>query len=175
MEFSFTKEIRVPVGDPQVAMINIEKFLIIEVGETAPEFQVTTLEGTAFRLSDQRGKVVLVDFWATWCAPCIGDMPKIKRALETYGRDGRFVVIGISLDDPSSTVKEFVGNGRAPWPHAVLGPSETNPVAKAYNVSAIPATFLIGPDGKVVAKDLTGTRLERELSRLLPAMAHAGE
>ena len=175
MEFAYTRELRVPVGDPKLAMVNIKKFLIIEIGEPAPDIAVKTLDGKNFKLSGLRGKVVLVDFWATWCTPCIAEMPGIKRAYDTYGRDGRFTVIGISLDDEESAVKRFLAKRDIPWSLAVLGPAEQNPVAKAYNVSQIPATFLIGPDGKVMAKNLRGRALARELQKLFPTLADAGK
>lgn len=168
-----TKEIRVPVGDPKLALFNVEKFLIINVGEQAPAFAVKTLDGKELKLSDLQGKVVLVDFWATWCAPCLQEMPNIKKSYDAYGKDGRFAVVGISLDGDEAMVKTFLKKWDAPWPHAVLGPADTNPVAKLYNVSQIPATFLIGPDGTVVAKDLRGGKLEKELKKLLPPVATA--
>ncbi|MCH7813072.1 MAG: TlpA family protein disulfide reductase [Planctomycetes bacterium] len=167
---AFTRQIRVPVGDPKLAQIDIEKFLIISIGEQAPEFAATTLDGRPFKLSELRGKVVLLDFWATWCAPCIGEMPNLLRAVEEYGGSGDFVIVGVSLDSSESAVKQFQQRRKIPWTQIVLGPAEQNPAAKKYNVSGIPATFLIDRDGKVVAKDLHGPALRRELGKLLPAV-----
>ena len=168
MDISVSRDIRVPVGDPKLAAIDVKRFLIIEVGETAPLFAATTIDKQELKLEDLRGKVVLLDFWATWCAPCIAEMPNVKRAYEEFGRDGGFAVVGISLDQDERTVKQFVEKRDIPWPQVVLGPSEQNPVAKKYNVTAVPATFLIGRDGKVVAKDLTGRRLQRALGKQFP-------
>lgn len=173
MEFSFTREIRVPVGDPSVVMIRIEKFLPINIGDIAPELAGATLDGKEIRLADLRGKVVLLDFWATWCAPCLAELPNLRRAYDKYSAEGKLVVIGISLDDDVEGVRSFVKERGIPWPLMVGGPAESNLVAKAYNVSGVPATFLIGSDGKVVAKDLTGQTLHDELAKLFPAVAQA--
>ena len=168
MDLSFRREIRVPVGDPKLATIKIDKFLILRPGDKAPDFAATTLDGKPFKLSDLRGKVVLLDFWATWCTPCIAELPNLERAYEKFGKDGDFVVIGISLDSSDSAVQQFCEQRKIRWPQIVLGPAEQNPVAKRYNVSGIPATFLIGRDGKVVATDVHGRSLGRQLGSLLP-------
>jgi peroxiredoxin len=150
-------------------MLKIDKYLNVRVGDTAPDFIATALDGRQIRLDDLRGKVVLLDFWATWCAPCLAEMPNLKRAVDRYGKDGQFIVIGISLDSDAEFVRRFVQQRGIGWAQIVLGPAELNPVAKKYNVLGVPATFLIGPDGKVVAKDLRGLRLDAELTKLLPA------
>lgn len=168
MDLSFTRAIRLPVGDPKLAMIQIEKFLTINVGDTAPVFTAATLDDSEFDLEDLRGKVVLVDFWATWCAPCVAEMPTIKKAYEEYGRDGEFVVVGVSLDKSPKLVSRFLKKKKIPWQQIVGGPADKNPIAQKYNVSAIPATYLIDKNGKVVAKNLRGRDLKRELRKLLP-------
>jgi thiol-disulfide isomerase/thioredoxin len=157
----------VPVG-AQKLELRMAKWLTIRTGDLAPDFSVTTLEGKPLRLTDLRGKVVLVDFWATWCAPCVAEIPAIKKAYEAYGGAGRFEVVALSLDDDAEVVRRFAKAKGMSWPQAVAGPTP-NPLAEKYAVSSIPATFLIGPDGRVVAKDLRGQALERELRKLLGA------
>ena len=175
MDLSFTREIRVPVGDPKLAMIEIEKFLILRPGDEAPDFVATTLDGKPFKLSELRGKVVLIDFWATWCTQCIAELPNVKQAYEEFSKGGDFVVVGISLDDRDKSARQFCERNKVPWTQIVLGPAEQNPVAKQYNVSSIPATFLIGRDGKVVATDVRSWSLRHQLSSLLsPPKEQAG-
>ena len=151
-----------------MARIDIEKFLIVAVGDTAPDFVGKSLDGQEVRLSDFSGKAVLLDFWATWCAPCVAELPNVHRVYERFGKDGQFAVIGISLDDDEQLVRRFVRRRELPWPQIVAGPADRNPLAKQYNVTGIPATFLIDAHGRVVAKDLRGDALERELAKLIP-------
>ncbi len=114
--------------------------------------------------------MVLLEFWATWCSPCLAEVPNIKKALDRFGGDGRFAVVGISLDTSDEPAKRMVEKFGMTWPNLVLGPAEENPVAKLYGVSGIPATFLIDAEGKVVARDLRGDALQKELAkRLEPA------
>ncbi len=169
MDLSFSREIRVPVGDPKLAKIDIDKFLIIRPGDQAPAFTGTTTDGKTIKLSDLKGKVVLIDFWATWCAPCIAEMPNMRKAYAEFAENDDFILLGISLDEYAKTVQKFVKEKGLPWPQIVLGPAEKNPIAKKYNVSAIPATFLLDRKGKVVATDLRGGKLQAELRKLLPA------
>ncbi|MCH7993781.1 MAG: TlpA family protein disulfide reductase [Planctomycetes bacterium] len=145
-------------------MISIDKFLLIKIGDQAPNFSAKSVEGDDVRLEDHRGKVVLVDFWATWCAPCIAEMPNIERIYNEHRNNGTFEVVGVSLDTDERQVKRFV-KGKAPWPQIVGGPAENNPIAMKYFVAGIPATFLIDYEGKVVAKDLRGADLRREVRR----------
>jgi len=140
------------------------------MGDAAPDFTGTTLDGKSLKLSELKGKVVLLDFWATWCSPCLAEVPNIKKAVDRFGKDGRFVVVGISLDTSEPVAKAMVERFGMNWPHLMLGPAEENPVAKLYGVSGIPAMFLIDAEGKVVARDLRGETLQTELAkRLEPA------
>jgi peroxiredoxin len=167
MEISFTKEIRAPVGDPKLGMIKIDKFLGVQVAEAAPDFSAKTVDGKDIKLSDFRGKVVLLDFWATWCGPCVAELPALKKAHKEFGKDGKFAVIGISLDEDQQKVRDFAEKHKILWPQIVLGPAKKNPVAKKYNVSGIPVMFLIDRDGTLRASDLTGANLESRLKALL--------
>jgi peroxiredoxin len=132
----------------------------------APGFSLTDLDDQPLDLGNYRGKVVLLDFWATWCAPCRKDIPRFIAMQEKYHRQG-FQVIGISMDDGPKPVQEFYREFKMNYPVA-LG---TEQLAEAYGgVLGLPVTFLIDRNGRVVAKH-TGAvemaKVEQEIQSLL--------
>lgn len=135
-----------------------------------------TLDGQEFDLAKWKGKVILVDFWATWCGPCVGELPHVKKVYEKYREQG-FEVVGISLDDSREALEKFVKDRQIPWVQIIYQDQKdrgwNNPLARRYGIDAIPATFLIGRDGKVVARDLRGLQrleeaVEAELKKPQP-------
>jgi peroxiredoxin len=129
-----------------------------------------TLQGEKFDLKDYRGKVVLVDFWATWCVPCVQELPNVLHVYERY-HDRGFEVVGVSLDDSRERLQKFVADRGLPWPQIFMdSPNERGwkaPLARKYGVRAIPATFLIDPDGQLAFKGLRGSNLETAVGHLL--------
>ncbi len=111
----------------------------------APDFTLPTSSGTA-TLHSLRGKVVLVDFWASWCTPCRASFPWMSRMLEKYGSQG-LVIVAINVDKDRDKAKEFLEEHPAPFVVAFDPEGET---AEAFNVQAMPSSFLIGPDGTIV-------------------------
>ncbi|MEM9659784.1 MAG: TlpA disulfide reductase family protein, partial [Planctomycetota bacterium] len=130
----------------------------------------TLLNGEAFDWDSYRGKVVLVDFWATWCPPCIGELPNVLEMYEAYHDQG-FEVVGISLDDSETKVSGFVEARDIPW--VTLFPAEesdrgwNHPMARRYGISGIPTAILLDRDGKVVHMNARGGALRSELQELL--------
>lgn len=139
----------------------------IAVGEAAPDFTVDTLGGKTLKLSDYRGKYVLLDFWATWCGPCRGETPNLKKVFETYGKRENFALIGLSLDPDVEKPKAYLEENGCAWIDGFLGDWGKDKVTKKYGVRGIPAILLIGPDGKVVANQLRGDAIMAAVSAAL--------
>ncbi len=130
------------------------------------EVSFTSLDGENIDLASLKGKVVVVDFWATWCGPCLEELPGLKDLYEKHHADG-LEILGLSRDTDGETLQHFITKEKLPWPmHADALPDGKNYAAK-YGAFAIPKTILIGKDGKVAATDLFGPQLEAKVEELL--------
>lgn len=138
----------------------------VNTGTQAPDFTLKDLNNTAVKLSDFRGKVVLVDFWASWCGPCRRSNPKMVRLYEKF-KDRGLIIIGVSIDEKKASWKAAVKKDQLPYIQLNDPAGWQSPTAEKYGVEAIPATFLIDAKGIIRAIDAEGTELEQKISELL--------
>lgn len=130
----------------------------------APALSGTTIEGKSVALSDYAGKVVLVDFWATWCGPCQAEIPELVKLQAALGSKG-LVVLGVSMDEEAAEVAPFAKKMKINYP-VVLNGGENAP--KGWVVPGLPTAYLVGRDGKVVWRQFGSKSLE-ELSSVVEA------
>lgn len=132
------------------------------VGAEAPDFTQETPEGEALSLSDLKGKVVLVDFWASWCGPCRRENPNVVKMYDRYKDEG-FEILGVSLDKQKARWVQAIEKDKLTWKHVSDLKGWQNEVAQLYGVRSIPSTILLDAEGKVIAKNLRGPQLEAKL------------
>ncbi len=128
-------------------------------GDVVPNFTVQTLDGKTITLWEHRGKYVLLDFWASWCAPCSREAPFLRAVHDEFGADTRFSMIGLDLDEDIETAKGYVERNQMPWPQGFLGDWPSTSVPDEFGVKAIPAILLIDPEGRLVARNLRGENI----------------
>jgi thiol-disulfide isomerase/thioredoxin len=155
-----------PLDMGEVVLKPIVPTVNLKVGDAAPDFRVKTLDGKPLKLSDFRGKYVLLDFWATWCGPCVAEMPNLKKVYEAFGQDKRFVMISLSDDSDREAVKKFIKSRDIRWTQVFLG-KLSKTIEADYGVYGIPSIFLVGPDGKIAAYNLRGDEVKRAVSAAL--------
>ena len=153
--------------------------LNLEAGQRALPFQAKTTSGEAIKFPETyKGKLVLLDFWATWCGPCRAELPHLTEVYEKFHKDG-FEVLGVSLDreNDGEKLKDFTKDNKMPWPQIFDGKYWQAAVAKQYEIESIPRAFLVdGDTGMIVAEgsELRGENLEKTVERQLNKRRTAG-
>jgi thiol-disulfide isomerase/thioredoxin len=144
----------------------------LKVGETAPEINLPDLKGNTIALSAFKGKVVLIDFWATWCSPCVEEQPQLHKLYEKYNQsifnNGKgFEIYGVSLDSKKTDWQAAIKKMKINWVQVSDLKFWSSPVARLYNIEALPFNVLIDGNGVIIAENLHAEELENKLAELL--------
>jgi peroxiredoxin len=138
----------------------------LAVGNKFPDFDEKDVDGKPFSIANYKGKVVLLDFWATWCGPCVGELPNVLETYKKHHGEG-FEILGISLDQEESSLRDFVKKRGMAWQQYFDGKGWGNKLAGKYGVNSIPATYLLDGEGKIIAHDVRGEALEAAVAKAL--------
>ncbi|NTW23071.1 MAG: AhpC/TSA family protein [Lentimicrobium sp.] len=141
----------------------------VEIGKTAPDFTMNDLNGNPLSLSQLKGKVILVDFWASWCGPCRKENPNVVAAYNEF-KDKGFDILGVSFDKDKASWEKAVQDDKLTWNHVSDLQYWSNAAGKLYGIMSIPANVLLDKDGKIIAKDLRGEALRKKLAEVLGAV-----
>lgn len=136
------------------------------IGEMAPDINLPSPDGTPIALSSLKGKVVLIDFWASWCGPCRKEMPNVVKAYAKFKNKG-FEIFGVSLDKEKDSWVEAIAKDGITWPQVSDLQQWGSSVVRLYNIQGIPYTVLLDKEGKIIAKNLRGQALEDKLTEVL--------
>lgn len=149
----------------QLLAKKIETLKDINVGGFAPDIDLTAPNGTPIKLSSLRGKYVLLDFWASWCGPCLAEVPNVKAIYDEY-KDKGFEIYGVSLDEDKAAWENAIEKHGLNWIHVSSLKGWECPVAKRYNVTGIPRMYLLDKEGRIIAMDLRGEALKEKVASL---------
>ena len=138
----------------------------LKEGTKFPDFSEKDVAGQPLSIANCKGKVVLLDFWATWCGPCRAELPNVLKTYAAHHKDG-FEVIGISLDQDKDKLTAFTKEKEMTWPQYFDGKGWQNKLAAKYGINSIPATFLLDGQGTIIGEDLRGDSLEEAVTKAL--------
>ena len=136
----------------------------VSIGHKAPDFAIAGIDGKPIKLSDYKGKYVMLDFWASWCAPCRQENPNVVKQYAIYKPLG-LNILGISLDQDKGKWQDAVNADKLTWSHGSDLKNFEGPTERLYHIEAIPSNFIIDPQGIIIAKNVTGADLEEFLNK----------
>jgi thiol-disulfide isomerase/thioredoxin len=136
-------------------------------GAVAPPIRGTDLNGKPIAADDFRGKVVLLTFWGTWCGPCLDELPKLQAVHDAFGNDPRFAMVSLSVDASIDAPRRFVAGRKLPGLQGFAGPRVPGSPSDDFGVRGVPATILLGPDGKVISKGMRGDAIKAAVAEAL--------
>jgi peroxiredoxin len=145
----------------------INKLKKVQVGQMAPDFSIQTIDGKKISLADLKGKYAMIDFWASWCAPCRAENPNVVKAYNKY-KSRNFMILGISLDKSRNDWESAIKQDNLTWTHASELMDFDGETVKKYNVESIPSSLILDPSGKIIARNLRGEELDAFLNKTLP-------
>lgn len=145
------------------------------VGKTAPDFEATLQNGTEVKLSDYQGQYILLDFWGSWCAPCRRENPSLVKIYKKFEnkrstKGEKFEIVSVALEKIKGQAEGAIKRDNLYWPNHIISMSRVvllSPLAQKYNVSSIPAKFLINPEGKIMSVNPTIVDIEKTLEKYL--------
>lgn len=143
----------------------IDEMGTVSVGGIAPNFKAETPDGKELSLYDLRGRVVLLDFWASWCGPCMAEMPNVKEIYKKY-HDKGLEILGVSLDSKKELWVNAIEKNELKWHHVSTLNKFDCPIAKLFRVTGIPRMYILDKDGKIIAQDLRGEELAKKMDEL---------
>jgi peroxiredoxin len=165
------RELRAVDHGPTTVLEQSEAALRVEVGEPVPDFRLDTPDGAELRLSDFRGQAVVLNFWATWCAPCRAEMPDLQALHDAHAATGDLTVVGVDLQESGDSVSSFADELGLTFPLAL---DRSGDVAERYGLIGLPGTFFIDADGILRARalgQLSGDLLPDGVSAALASTA----
>jgi peroxiredoxin len=164
---AFNKDLQLTDLGKELAL-RIKAVGMTGVGNVAPEFTQNDMNGKPISLASLKGKIVLIDFWASWCSPCRAENPNLAEQYKLY-KDRGFEILSVSLDSDKKSWLQAIAKDGMPWLHVSDLKGWNNEVGRKYGIRAVPACYLVGADGKIIANDLRGDTLNKKLAELFTA------
>jgi peroxiredoxin len=164
---AYADEIKDSFKDNPAVQQFIKQMMLVKpvsVGHKAPNFTINGIDGKPVSLADYKGKYVMLDFWASWCAPCRAENPNVVKQYAIFKNKG-FNILGISLDENKADWQKAIANDKLTWRHGSDLQKFDGPTETLYHIEAIPSNFIIDPQGVIVAKNITGPDLEEFLKK----------